>query len=127
MIRKLIQAIGMLILVLPATTALAVTAEGPAANFTLKSTSGKNIRLSEHRGQVVLINFWASWCGPCRQEMPHLETLQTKYQDLGVTVLGINVEQDPAAYVKYRSAFRFCWTASQSSASYIKWTQCPPP
>jgi thiol-disulfide isomerase/thioredoxin len=76
--------------------ALAVTGNGPAANFTLKSTSGENFQLSEYRGQVVLINFWASWCGPCRQEMPHLESIQQKYQDLGFTVFGVNVEQDRA-------------------------------
>ena len=74
--------------------ALALTSSGPAANFTLKSASGENIRLSEYRGQVVLINFWASWCGPCRQEFPHLDALHQKYEALGFTVFGVNVEQD---------------------------------
>ena len=74
--------------------AVAVTSEGPAANFTLKSASGENIRLSEYRGQVVLINFWASWCGPCRQEMPELDAIQRKYKPLGFTVFGVNVEQN---------------------------------
>ena len=72
----------------------AVTDTGPAANFTLKSADGNNIRLSEFVGQVVLINFWASWCGPCRQEMPHLDAIHQKYQGLGFTVFGVNVEQD---------------------------------
>jgi len=67
-----------------------------APNFTLKSRSGKNIKLSELRGQVVLVNFWASWCGPCRQEMPVLEKLYKKYRALGFVVLGINVDDDPA-------------------------------
>ena len=75
----------------------ALTDEGQASNFTLKSADGSNIRLSEHRGEVVLINFWASWCGPCRQEMPELDALQQQYQDLGFTVFGINVEQDREA------------------------------
>ena len=69
---------------------------GPAANFTLMSAAGDNVRLSEYRGQVVLINFWASWCGPCRQEMPELEAIHRKYADLGFTVFGVNVEQDRA-------------------------------
>ena len=68
--------------------------QGKAPNFTLKSNSGKNIKLSELRGQVVLLNFWASWCGPCRQEMPLLEKLQQRYSALGFTVLGVNVEED---------------------------------
>jgi len=65
-----------------------------APDFTLKSAQGNNIKLSEHRGEVVLINFWASWCGPCRQEMPLLDELHSKYEPLGFTMLGVNVEED---------------------------------
>jgi peroxiredoxin len=75
---------------------MALDASGPAANFTLKSAAGENVRLSEYRGQVVLINFWASWCGPCRQEMPELDNIHQKYSGLGFTVFGVNVEQDRA-------------------------------
>lgn len=64
-----------------------------APDFTLKSNSGSNLRLQEYRGQVVLVNFWASWCGPCRTELPALNALQTQFQDLGFTVLGVNVDQ----------------------------------
>jgi peroxiredoxin len=67
---------------------------GAAPDFTLKSHSGENLRLSEFRGEVVMINFWASWCGPCRQEMPLLEELYSQYQPLGFTILGVNVEED---------------------------------
>jgi peroxiredoxin len=67
---------------------------GPAPDFTLKSNQGKNLKLSEYRGEVILLNFWASWCGPCRQEMPELEKLQARYQDYGFTILGVNVEED---------------------------------
>jgi peroxiredoxin len=66
----------------------------PAPNFTLKSNSGKNLKLSELRGQVVLLNFWASWCGPCRTEMPLLVKIHDKYKGMGFTVLGVNVEED---------------------------------
>lgn len=58
---------------------------GKASNFTLKSRSGKNIKLSELRGEVVMLNFWASWCGPCRKEMPLLEKIHKKYKKLGFT------------------------------------------
>jgi thiol-disulfide isomerase/thioredoxin len=72
----------------------AASVKGPAPNFTLKSLGGKNLKLSEMTGNVVLINFWASWCGPCREEMPLLNALHKKYAPLGFTVLGVNVEED---------------------------------
>ena len=66
-----------------------------APDFTLKSQTGKNLKLSELRGKVIMINFWASWCGPCRQEMPVLDQLYKHYRPLDFTVLGVNVEQNP--------------------------------
>ena len=76
-----------------ASLAGAASVKGPAPNFTLKSMGGNNLKLSEMTGNVVLINFWASWCGPCREEMPLLNALHKKYQPLGFTVLGVNVEE----------------------------------
>ncbi len=74
--------------------AFAAAPQGPAPDFALKTPGGENARLSEYRGEVVMINFWASWCAPCRQEMPLLEELYAQYQPLGFTILGVNVEQD---------------------------------
>jgi peroxiredoxin len=72
-------------------------APAPAPDFTLPARDGGNVRLSDLRGQVVMINFWATWCGPCRQEMPLLQQIQAKYEPLGFTLVGINVEPDSAA------------------------------
>jgi peroxiredoxin len=72
-----------------------VQAADAAPDFTLKNRAGGNLRFSEQRGEVVLLNFWASWCGPCRQEMPMLNTLHERYSKLGFSVIGINVDKDP--------------------------------
>jgi peroxiredoxin len=69
----------------------------PAPAFTLSSSSGSNVSLAQYQGQVVMINFWASWCGPCRQEMPLLESIYKKYNKLGFTMIGVNVEPDSKA------------------------------
>jgi peroxiredoxin len=71
-----------------------------APDFALKSSGGENLRLSEYRGDVVMINFWATWCGPCRQEMPLLDGLYSKYQRVGFTLLGVNIDDDSRRAMK---------------------------
>ena len=83
------------------TLASAASMQGRAPDFTLKTQDGKSISLSELRGQVVMINFWATWCGPCRKEMPLLEALYKRYNRLGFTLLGVNVEEDPSGADEY--------------------------
>ena len=65
-----------------------------APDFALKSSTGQNLRLSEYRGEVVMINFWATWCGPCRQEMPLLDDLYNRYERVGFQLLGVNIDDD---------------------------------
>lgn len=81
--------------------AAAPSTPAPAPDFTLPARDRGEVRLSDLRGQVVMINFWATWCGPCRQEMPLLEQLQVKFEPLGFTLLGVNVEPDSAAAVAW--------------------------
>jgi peroxiredoxin len=78
----------------PGTTAALPPAGVPAPDFASKSDNGRNVRLSELRGQVVLINFWASWCSPCRQELPLLSKLYAQYRGAGFTLLGVNVDDN---------------------------------
>jgi len=80
----------------PLTVTHAAEMNEAAPDFTLKSLGGENLKLSEMAGNVVLINFWASWCGPCREEMPLLNALHNKYEPLGFTVWGVNVEENSA-------------------------------
>lgn len=75
--------------------AASLVPQAPAPDFRLPMPDGRNLRLAEQRGQVVMVNFWASWCGPCRQEMPHLNRLYDKYRSAGFVLLGVNIDEDP--------------------------------
>ena len=72
--------------------AFATSSAGPAPAFQLSGRGGKTIDLTQFKGQVVMINFWATWCGPCRAEMPLLEDIYKKYKPMGFTLIGVNVE-----------------------------------
>ena len=83
---------------------LALSGTGPAPEFQLASAGGKPVSLTQYKGQVVMINFWATWCGPCRTEMPVLEQLHKKYKPMGFTMIGVNVEPDSAGAVDWLKA-----------------------
>jgi thiol-disulfide isomerase/thioredoxin len=82
----------------PQAPAKAVATPAPAAelalDFALKSTLGKTVKLSDFKGKVVMVNFWATWCPPCRAEMPVLDALAKANLDAGLVVLGLNVDID---------------------------------
>lgn len=90
-------------------TPAAVTPSKSAPDFALRSLEGPNLRLQEQRGRVVMVNFWATWCGPCRVEMPHLARLYEKYRASGFQLLGVNIDEDPrqAASVANKLGLRF--------------------
>jgi cytochrome c biogenesis protein CcmG/thiol:disulfide interchange protein DsbE len=71
-----------------------------APDFTVKDTD-RSVSLSQLHGQVVVLNFWATWCPPCVDEMPSLVQLQQKMKDKGVTVLGVSVDADESAYRRF--------------------------
>lgn len=73
----------------------------PAPGFTLDDMDGKPHRLADYRGHWVLVNFWATWCPPCRKEMPSLERLYQAYRDRGLRVLAINQWEDPDHVFSY--------------------------
>jgi thiol-disulfide isomerase/thioredoxin len=70
-----------------------------APDFTLKDLDGKNVSLSQYKGKVVLINFWATWCDPCYIEIPWLIEIQQKYADKGFTILGIALDEEGKSVV----------------------------
>ena len=71
----------------------------PAPDFTLPDLRGEPVRLSNYRGKVVLLDFWATWCGPCRMEIPHFQELTAKYGEKGFVVIAIAMDETGAEVV----------------------------
>lgn len=81
-----------------------------APDFTLNDMQGKKVSLADLKGKVVILNFWATWCPPCREEMPSMEMLYRKFKDQGLVILAVNVEKDGAKLVQsflQRSPYTF--------------------
>lgn len=76
-----------------------------APDFTVQDADRK-VTLSELRGKVVVLNFWATWCGPCVEEMPSLVQLQQRFKDRGVTVVGVSIDVDGDAYHKFLKDYK---------------------
>src|SRR5450631_1031773 len=94
-------------LILGAALAAAPTLVGKAApDFVLKGMDGRNMRMSEFRGQVVLVNFWVRWAGDSRQEMPALDRINTTYNRAGLVVLGVSVDEDLVRAHEFAAAMK---------------------
>ncbi|MBI4636671.1 MAG: TlpA family protein disulfide reductase [Candidatus Rokubacteria bacterium] len=70
-----------------------------ATDFTVPGLTGQTLRLSDFKGKVVLLNFWATWCPPCKEEMPSMERLYRRYKDKGFTILAVSIDSGSAAPV----------------------------
>jgi thiol-disulfide isomerase/thioredoxin len=78
-----------------------VEANDMAPGFSITTDNGKTVTLPDFGGKLLLLNFWASWCGPCAEETPSLSQFAQTYAPKGVVVLGISVDKDPQAYRKF--------------------------
>ncbi|MBL8150668.1 MAG: TlpA family protein disulfide reductase [Blastocatellia bacterium] len=98
--------------------------EGGAPDFSMTAFDRKRLQLSDYRGKVVMINFWATWCGPCQQEIPSLIAIQEKYKQEGVEVLGISVDSadrvaDVEAFIsRYEINYRVALDNGQVFTTY---------
>ncbi len=78
-----------------------------APNFTLRGLDGKPVRLADYRGRAVVVDFWATWCAPCRLSMPHLSAIQNRYRDQGLAVIGVSVDDgDPEMVRRFAARLR---------------------
>jgi peroxiredoxin len=90
-----------------------------APDFVLKAMDGRNLRMSEFRGQVVLVNFWARWAGDSRQEMPALDRINTTYNRAGLVVLGVSVDEDLARAREFAGAMKVSYPIMFDTGSRI--------
>jgi len=86
--------IAALLAVATAVVAATRLAGAEAPDFVLKSLSGENLRLSEYRGEVVMLSFWASWCGDCRAQLEELGAMRARYEEAGVELLAVSLDQN---------------------------------
>lgn len=93
------------LLALPA-LAFAVDVGEPPPEINLPDLNGKKVSLAALRGKVVVVDFWASWCAPCKEEMPVLEALYKRYKDKGLVVIGVSVDNDLANAKKFVSGVK---------------------
>ena len=90
-----------------------------APDFVLKAMDGKNLRMSEFRGQVVLVNFWARWEGDSRQEMQALDRINTTYQRAGLVVLGVSIDEDMSRAREFANAMKVSYPVMFDTGSDI--------
>jgi thiol-disulfide isomerase/thioredoxin len=93
------------LLTLSGTVSASEAPRAAAPAISLKSLDGKPVTLAQHKGKVVLISFWATWCGPCQQELPKIQAIATKYADKGLVVLTVSVD-DASTVAQVRATAR---------------------
>jgi len=101
------------------TTYFAVGTRPRAPDISGKTLTGSRLRLSDYRGSVVVLNFWGSWCAPCRAEAPDLAALASRYRSQGVRFLGIDIQDEPSSAEAFMHTFRITYPSLNDPADEI--------
>ncbi len=88
----------------------------PAPDFTLPQITGPPLKLSDYRGKIVLLDFWATWCEPCRAEIPHLVDLQNKYGTQGLQIIGVSMDDSPDPVPAFYKQFKMNYPVVMGNA-----------
>lgn len=91
----------------------------PAPDFEISYSDGRKVRLSDLRGRPVLVNFWATWCPPCRAEVPEIQKAYEKYKASGFTVVAVNVQESTSAVAKFMEEFGMTFTVAIDSSGAV--------
>ena len=97
---RVLPVLGLLFIPLAASRAVPVTPPVPAPAWSLKDPDGNVVTLAQFKGKVVVLDFWATWCPPCKVEIPGYEKLQTKYAADGLVIIGVSIDSDGNEIVK---------------------------
>jgi len=101
--------------------AVTVEAAVPSIDFQLTSLDGDALNLADHRGRVVIVDFWATWCGPCRMVMPHLQKIHETYADQDVRVIALSVDRAGPATVKaFIAKNKYTFPVAMADANLVR-------
>ena len=91
-----------------------------APEFSLPDLTGQPVTLSAYRGKVVLLDFWATWCGPCREEIPHFVDLQERYRSQGLQVIGISMDDSPDPVRDFYRSYKMNYPVAVGDAKFAE-------
>ncbi len=98
----------------------ALSQHSPAPDFSLPDLNGHSLQLSSYRGKAVLLDFWATWCDPCREETPHLVELQNKYGGQGLQIIGVSMDDGPEPVREFYQHFQMNYPVVMGNAEIGK-------